>query len=84
MNRDLTPQSAIAAALDDVRVASAVLSRTTRHGVVGLDVRYLAGGSRFLAASTPHKIADAYTGALDAALARLPGLTTHGHVIRRV
>lgn len=79
----MTNQSAIAAALDDVRVAAAVLSRTERHGVVGLDIRELAGGRTFLSPAAPDTVQCAYTGALDAALARLPGLTTHGYVIRR-
>jgi hypothetical protein len=84
MTRQLVVQDAIAAAVDDIRVVAAVLSRTQRHGIVGLDLRELAGGQVFLRENVSDKIADAYTGALDAALARLPGLVAHGYVIHRV
>lgn len=85
MNREeRTPQAAIAAAVDDMRVVAAVLSRTERHGIVGLDLNWLAGGSRYLASSCPDNISAAYAAAVDAALARLPGLESRGLVIRRV
>lgn len=79
----LTPQAAIAGALDDVRVIAAVLSRTQRHGVVGLDLRLMAGGAQYLAADVPPNVQVAYTGAVDAALTRLPGLEHNANVIRR-
>jgi hypothetical protein len=84
MTRQLVVQDAIAAAVDDIRVVAAVLSRTQRHGVVGLDLRWMAGGHVFLADNVPSKVQAAYTAAVDAALARLPGLVAHGYVIRRV
>lgn len=84
MTRSLTVQDAIAAALDDMRVAAAILSRTQRHGVVGLDLRLMAGGAQYLAPSVPSNVQVAYTGAVDAALTRLPGLEHNANVIRRV
>lgn len=68
-------------AVRDLEAASAVL-RKPRGVVRGLDVRELAGGAAMLARGPV--AFDRYCLALDAGLARLPGLVNHGYVLRRV
>jgi hypothetical protein len=79
----ISPRSAVGAALDDLRVAHATLSRSPRHGIRGLDLRELAGGATMLLHHVPD-VQNAYADAIDAGLRRMPGLTNHGYVLRRV
>lgn len=67
-------------AIDDLGTAAALL-RTQRSGVIGLDIRELAGGARALAAGP--QTFDVYCGALDSGLARMRGLSNHGYILRR-
>lgn len=68
-------------AVSDLTTAAALL-RNKRSGVTGLDVRFLAGGA--VAFGTGPNAFDCYTGAIDACLAKLPGLTNKGYYICRV
>lgn len=67
-------------AVSDLAAASAILGKP-RGAVLGLDVRELQGGASAQAAGP--KAFDTYLGAIDAGLARLPGLTNRGYVLRR-
>lgn len=67
-------------AISDLTVAASLL-RSKRSGVVGLDVRELAGGAQ--AFSIGPRAADVYCAALDAGLSRMGGLTSRGYIIRK-
>lgn len=67
-------------AVRDLGVAAAIL-RKPRGGVVGLDIRELAGGASAFA--TGPAAADVYCGAVDAGLSRMRGLVNHGYILRR-
>ncbi len=67
-------------AIADITVAAAILRRP-RGGVLGLDVRRLAGGAAAL--DIGPRAFDVYCGAIDAALGRMRGLTTRGYELRR-
>lgn len=67
-------------AVADITVAAAILRRP-RGGVLGLDIRRLAGGAR--AEAIGPQAFDVYCGAIDARLSRMRGLTTHGYELRR-
>ncbi len=69
---------AIGAALDDLRHVVAI----TRSAYVSkVDLTGLKGGRQYLTADTHPKLQDAYTGAIDRGLARLPGLKAQGNTI---
>ncbi len=71
----------VSLAVRDLNGAAAILRKS--GGVVrGLDVRELAGGAAMLERGPV--AFDRYCAAIDAGLARLPGLTNAGYVIRRV
>ncbi len=71
----------VSLAVRDLNGAAAILRKS--GGVVrGLDVRELDGGARMLARGPV--AFDRYTMAIDAGLAKLPGLTNRGYTICRV
>ncbi len=67
-------------AIRDLTVASAIL-RKPRGGVLALDVRNLAGGRAAL--DIGPRSFDVYCGAIDAGLARMRGLKSHGYDLIR-
>ncbi len=67
-------------AVADITVAAAILRRP-RGGVLGLDIRRLAGGAAAL--DIGPRAFDVYCGAIDACLSRMRGLTTYGYDLRR-
>ncbi len=70
----------VSLAVRDLNGAAAIL-RKSGGAVRGLDVRELDGGARMLARGPV--AFSRYCSALDAGLARLPGLTNTGYVLRR-
>ncbi len=70
----------VSLAVRDLNGAAAILRKS--GGVVrGLDVRELSGGAAMLERGPV--AFDRYCSAIDAGLARLPGLTSYGYTIRR-